>query len=93
MNNKDRILLTELKVNTEYIKRKVDSLDERVAIQNGRVTVNEKAIQHLNDTINGDINNAIKANDSDRLKKYSIVIGIIVGIASLLAQLIFSLIK
>lgn len=97
MNDKDRELLTSLKINVEYIKEKVDSLDSRVAIQNGRVTTNEKSLQHIRDTINektieNQIHKAIEKHESAKLKKFAIIIGLVATIASLAGSIIAALI-
>lgn len=102
MNSNDRELLSELRLNiqklittSEYTKEKVDSLDKRVAIQNGRVTNSEKTIQHIQDTINKEtiktqIYKAIENNEATKFKRNLALLGSAVAVITFLANLVFN---
>lgn len=98
MNEDDRSLLTRLDIKLDYVKLKVDSLDSRVAIQNGRVTEVEKMIQHSKDTVNNktihaQISDAIEANEKEKFTKNMLVMGGIVALVTLIINIAFHFIK
>lgn len=98
MNISDRKLLTDLKLHVEYIRKTVDSLDNRVAIQNGRVTESEKKIQHIVDTVNEktistQIHSAIECNESLKQKRQLAVTGAVVAIITLIINMAFFIYK